>query len=104
MAKTFHPAVLSAHDLLDGHAVWWTGSDWSPHIEAAHVAADTGARAALEATAAAPAHDAEVVGPYLVDVTLASGMPFPIVRREAIRADRQPTFAYGEQTRLRDAA
>ncbi len=104
MAKGFSPAILTAHDLLDGDAVWWTGSVWSREISAASVAADPTAREALEAVAASPVHDTHVVGPYLVDVMLTSGAPYPVVRREAIRADREPTFAYGEATLLDRAA
>ena len=37
------------------------------------------------------------------DVTLADGAPFPRVRREAIRAERAPTFAYAPEP-LADAA
>lgn len=104
MAKTFSPAVLTANDLMDGDTVWWTGSSWSRDMSAATVAGDEDARAEMEALAASPMHDATVVGPYLVDVTTASGTPYPTVRREAIRADREPTFAYGEATPLSRAA
>jgi hypothetical protein len=104
MAKAFSPAILSAHDLLDGDTVWWTGSAWSRDIAAATVAADESARAEMAAFASSATHELTVVGPYLVDVTLESGAPYPTVRREAIRADREPTFAYGEPTPLDRAA
>ncbi|MEM8753330.1 MAG: DUF2849 domain-containing protein [Pseudomonadota bacterium] len=105
MAKTFVPAVLTASDLLDGDAVWWTGEAWSQDIAAARVALDEDARASLEAEAALPRHEAAVVGPYLVDVEAAGGAaPRPLSRREAIRADREPTFAYAPEAALDEAA
>lgn len=94
MAKRFSPAVMTANDLLDGDAVWWTGAEWSRDLAAADVAETPEAVAALAALAGSPAHEARVVGPYLVDVALTSGAPAPTVRREAIRADREPTFVY----------
>lgn len=105
MAKTFHKSVLTANDLLDGDAVWWTGSAWSRAIGAAVIADTPEAKTAMEAEASRPRHEAEVVGPYLVDVEIATGVPVPIARREAIRADRAPTFAYaGEAAPTRAAA
>ena len=103
MAKAFLPAVMTANHLLDGDAVWWTGVGWSRDLSAAEIAATPEDRAALAALAEAPVHEAVVVGPYLVDVTTAAGAPFPTVRREAIRADRAPTFAYAPEPQL-DAA
>ncbi|MEL7464285.1 MAG: DUF2849 domain-containing protein [Pseudomonadota bacterium] len=97
MPKTFSPAVMTANDLLEGDAVWWTGAAWSRDLAAAQVAETPDAVEALSAFASSAALEAQVVGPYLVDVTLASGAPFPTVRREAIRADREPTFAYAPE-------
>ena len=97
MPKRFSPAVMTANDLLDGDAVWWTGVDWSRDLANATVADTPEAVEALTALATSAAHEATVVGPYLVDVTLAAGAPFPTVRREAIRADREPTFAYAPE-------
>jgi hypothetical protein len=51
--------------------------------------------------AADPAEGGRVVGPYLVELD-ESGRPR--LRRESIRADREPTFAYGAAAPLRDAA
>lgn len=104
MAKAFSPAVMTANDLLDGDTVWWTGSDWSRDIAKATVAQTAEARQNLDTSAASAIHDAVVVGPYLVDVSIKNGAPYPTVRREAIRADREPTFAYADQTRLEKAA
>lgn len=92
MAKSDTAAVLTASDLLEGDAIWWTGARWSRDIAEAAVAVDAEAHAALE-TRAAAFGDA-VIGAYLVDVDLEGPTPRPVLRREAIRADRAPTFAY----------
>lgn len=103
MAKAFNHAVLTASDLLEGDALWWTAEGWSRAIEGAIVAKTPEEAEALNAVAAQPEHEALVVGPYLVD--LAPGEELrPLSRREAIRADREPTFAYGEAAPLRAAA
>ncbi|MEM7525517.1 MAG: DUF2849 domain-containing protein [Pseudomonadota bacterium] len=105
MAKSFSPALMTANDLLDGDAVWWTGAAWSRDIAEAAIAETPEARDALTALSTSPSHDAEVVGPYLVDIALVDGRVTPTVRREAIRADREPTFAYaGAPARVREAA
>lgn len=103
MAKAFSPVVLTASDLLDGDAVWWTGAEWSRDIAQATIAGDRDAADALSALIPSAAFEAAVVGPYLVDVA-PGAQPIPVVRREAIRADREPTFAYGEAARLSAAA
>lgn len=94
MAKRFSPSVLTANHLIEGDTVWWTGSEWTRDIAEASVAESPENAALLEALAEAPGVEAEVVGPYLVEVTSGGGAPRPIVRREAIRADREPTFVY----------
>lgn len=104
MPKSFLPTVLTANHLLDGDAVWWTGFSWSRDIESAAIAHDETAAAALKAVADGPGAEAEVVGPYLVEVGLETGAPYPLVRREAIRADREPTFAYAPAQPLDRAA
>lgn len=105
MAKRFTPSVLSANHLIEGDAVWWTGAEWSRDIAAAEVATTPEAAESLTAFAASDSVEAEVVGPYLVEIGLESGAPYPVVRREAIRADREPTFAYGDAAApLREAA
>jgi hypothetical protein len=95
MAKAFQPAVLTANDLIEGDAVWWTGAAWSRDIASAKVATTPEAVEKLAALGATPLMEASAVGPYTVEVALAGGAPSPISRRERIRADRAPTFAYG---------
>lgn len=101
MAKSFIPVALTANDLLEGDAVWWTGEAWSPSLSAALIARSEAEAALLSARAADPAEGGRVVGPYLVELD-ESGRPR--LRRESIRADREPTFAYGAAAPLRDAA
>jgi len=36
-----------------------------------------------------------VVGPYLIEVSLDAGQPWPVLRREQIRAERSPTIPFG---------
>lgn len=95
MAKSFIPSVLTANHLLDGDTVWWTGAGWSQDIKDAKIAATPDAATELEALGSSAGFEAEVVGPYLVQVDATNGATYPVVRREAIRADREPTFAYG---------
>lgn len=95
MAKKFIPSVLTANHLTEGDAVWWTGANWSRNIAEASVATSPAAASELEALGGSAGFEAEVVGPYLVEVSDTDATPRPVVRREAIRADRNPTFAYG---------
>ncbi len=95
MAKAFHPVVLTANALIEGDAVWWTGAAWSRDIARAKVAATPEAAEKLAALGATPLMEASAVGPYTVEVALDGGRPSPLSRRERIRADRAPTFAYG---------
>ena len=103
MAKAFIPSVLTANHLLEGDAVWWTGKEWSRNIENAEVIATAeDATTILEMASTSAVFEAEVVGPYLVEIDTATIAP--IVRREAIRADRAPTFAYIAKHDQRQAA
>ncbi|MGB0507529.1 MAG: DUF2849 domain-containing protein [Pikeienuella sp.] len=95
MAKKFISSVLTANHLIEGDAVWWTGTSWSRDIADATIANSPDAATQLEALGSSAGFESEVVGPYLVEVSATDTAPQPIVRREAIRADRNPTFAYG---------
>ena len=100
MSRIFTPVALTANDLLEGDAVWWTGAGWSRIVDEALIAADPEAAASLETLGAR--QGGAVVGPYLVEI--GEGRR-PRLRREAIRADREPTFAYGDAAQpQRDAA
>lgn len=98
MSRAFAPVVLTANDLLDGDAVWWTGSGWSRALAAAAVFADEAEAAAAEARATGA-----VVGLYRVEV-VPGPVPVPALRRERIRAEGRPSFDYLAPAHLRDAA
>ena len=103
MPKKFIPSVLTANHLLEGDAVWWTGKEWSRDIRKADVIETAeDATTILEMASTSAAFEAEVVGPYLVEIDAATYAP--VVRREAIRADRAPTFAYIVEPDQRQAA
>ena len=103
MAKAFIPSVLTANHLLEGDAVWWTGKDWSRDLTKAEVVMTyEDATTILEMAATGASFEAEVVGPYLVEIDVETRSP--IVRREAIRADRAPTFNYIVEPEQRQAA
>ena len=102
MAKKFIPSVLTANHLLEGDAVWWTGQVWSRDIAQAEVVTTPEAASVLETLSGDASFEAEVVGPYLVEIDVARLEP--VVRREAIRASRKPTFAYVAETEQRQAA
>ena len=91
MAKKFIPSVLTANHLLEGDAVWWTGKEWSRDIAQAEVIGTSeDATTILEMASTSAAFEAEVVGPYLVEIDVASFAP--VVRREAIRAHALPQW------------
>ena len=97
MAKAFRPQVLTANDLVEGDSVWLGAGGWVRDIRAARVAATPEQAGALEAEGAAAEAADRVVGAYLVAVDLAADGPVPVSRRERIRADREPTFAYAPE-------
>lgn len=78
--------VLTANRLSDGAVVYLGANGWSEWIEAARVATDDAAAADLEACGARAVAEREVVDPYLIEVTPASGGFAPARLRERIRA------------------
>lgn len=105
MAKAFQPQVLTANDLAEGDSVWLGAGGWVRDIRAARVATTPEALAALEAEGAAAEAADLVVGVYAVAVETGEAGPVPVSRRERIRADRAPTFAYApEAARIARAA
>ncbi len=103
MARKYIPSVLTANHLLEGDAVWWTGKEWSRDIAKADVIETSEeATTILEMASTSATFEGEVVGPYLVEIDVATRAP--IVRREAIRADRAPTFNYLVEPEQRQAA
>ena len=94
MAKTFHPKVLTANDLIGGHSVFLTAEGWSPSIVDAMVAVTPDHAKELEASGNADVHENTVIGPYLVDVSMDGTAPQPLLRRERIRADGRPSIDF----------
>lgn len=103
MAKTPSPRIVTANDLIEGDSVFLGPEGWVRDIRAARVARDDAEAAALEAAGQAAERGNLVVGPYLVEVSLETGAPWPLLRREQIRAERAPTIPVGP-ARLADAA
>lgn len=104
MAKTFKPVVLTANALQGGEAVWWTGAGWSPRFAAACPATNAAEAETFVALGMSPIFELLVVGAYLAEVEIVDGTLRPGSRREAIRADAEPTFDYLLGAGAREAA
>jgi hypothetical protein len=77
--------LLTGNDLPTGAVLWWTGRDWSRHVEDA---ADVGTEG--EAIAAREEGARRVNGPYLVEAVATAEGPRPAHIKDRIRA-RGPT-------------
>lgn len=95
MAKVQYPTVLTANDLVEGHSVFLTPEGWGTSISKAMVAVAPEQAEELEALGRRFVVENRIVGPYLVDVSLESGEPVPVSRREQIRASGAPTIPVG---------
>ncbi|MFQ5566305.1 MAG: DUF2849 domain-containing protein [Paracoccaceae bacterium] len=95
MAKEFKPVVVTANDLIEGDSVFLGACGWVRDIAEARVAMSPDEAAALERAGLADEDGNVVVGPYLVEVSVATGKPVPLLRREQIRASRVPTIPVG---------
>jgi hypothetical protein len=73
--------ILTGNDLTTGDVVWWTGSEWSRHVEEA---VDVDAHG--EAIAAAEEAARRVNAPYVIDATLTDKGPRPAHIKDRIRA------------------
>jgi len=94
--KEFKPAVVTANDLVEGDSVFLGASGWVRDIADARVARTADEAAALEADGIAGETGNLVVGPYLIEVSVETGRPVPVLRREQIRASGLPTIPFGE--------
>jgi len=73
--------LLTGNDLKTGAVTWWTGSDWSIHIEdAADVTGNEDEIARREEASR------QVNSPYAVDAELHEGSPRPAHIKERVRA------------------
>lgn len=97
MARTLAPRVVTANDLIEGDSVFLGPNGWVRDIRAARIGHSEEDAAALEAEGLRAEHANLVVGPYLVDVSLDGGAPWPLLRREQIRAEGVPTIPVGPE-------
>jgi hypothetical protein len=68
---------------------------WVRDVAQARVALSVDDASALEAAGIAGETNNVVVGPYLIEVSVAAGRPVPVLRREQIRASGLPTIPFG---------
>ena len=73
--------LLTGNDLSTGDVVWWTGRDWSRHIEDAVDVGTTG-----EAILRAEEGARRVNVPYLIDAEATEQGPRPAHIKDRIRA------------------
>ena len=103
--REFRPVVVTANDLIEGDSVFLGPKGWVREVTRARVARTEEEALALDAEAAAAVKANAVVGPYRVEVSLETGRPEPVLRRERIRASGLPTIAFGaDELRARRAA
>jgi hypothetical protein len=95
MAKEFKPVVVTANDLIEGDSVFLGAIGWVRDIASARVAMSGDEAKVLEAAGIEGEDGNLVVGPYLVEVSTATGAPVPVLRRERIRASGFPTIPFG---------
>lgn len=104
MPRAFQTSVLTANDVLDGDVVWWTGADWSRDLDAALLYDDPDDVDEDETRLTKGDNAIIAIGVYRVAVQAGNGGVRPVTRREQIRADRAPTFAYLPDADIADAA
>jgi sulfite reductase (NADPH) hemoprotein beta-component len=95
MAKEFMPVIVTANDLIEGDSVFLGVRGWVRDIAEARVAVTADEASALETAGIADETGNLVVGPYLIEVSVATGQPVPVLRREQIRASGVPTIPVG---------
>jgi hypothetical protein len=97
MAKEFKPAVIAANDLAEGDSVFLGARGWVRDIREARVALTAEEAEVLETAGAEGAAANLVVEPYLVEVSLEGGRPWPVLRREQIKASGVPSIPVGPE-------
>lgn len=73
--------ILTGNDLPTGDVIWWTGQDWSRHIEDAADVGDRGEEILHREEAAR-----RVNGPYLIEADATPKGPRPAHIKDRIRA------------------
>lgn len=78
--------ILTASHLKTGQVVFLDmDNQWSTSLHAVQLSDDKCSAALLEATGEKSVLDNEVIGPYLIAVTLEDGKPIPVRYREQLR-------------------
>ena len=95
MAKEFKPSVVTANDLIEGDTVFLGRGGWVRKIAQARVAMSREEAEVLEADGIEGEDGNIVVGPYLIEVSVTTGTPVPVLRREQIRVSGVPTIPFG---------
>ncbi|WOK36666.1 DUF2849 domain-containing protein [Sphingomonas sp. C3-2] len=73
--------ILTGNDLPTGDVVWWTGSDWSRHVEDAVDVDEQGEDIARREEASR-----RVNAPYVIEATATADGPRPAHIKDRIRA------------------
>lgn len=73
--------LLTGNDLASGDVIWWTGADWSRHVEDAADVGDQG-----DAIARAEEGARRVNGPYVIDAEATADGPRPAHIKDRVRA------------------
>jgi hypothetical protein len=73
--------ILTGNDLKSGAVTWWTGSDWSLHVEDAADVGESG-----EAVLAVEDAARRVNAPYIIDALPTPEGPRPAHIKDRIRA------------------
>ena len=73
--------ILTGNDLKTGDVTWWTGSDWSRHVEDAVDIGDHGEHILHEEEAAR-----RVNAPYIIDAEQTDEGPRPAHIKDRVRA------------------
>ncbi|NAZ36376.1 DUF2849 domain-containing protein [Rubellimicrobium sp. CFH 75288] len=95
MSRRFVPKVVSANDLLEGHAVWLTEDDrWSPDMGEAELLEDEAHAQIRLLFARAQPH---IVGADLVDAAPSPTGPVPLHFREAFRTHGPTNYHHGKR-------
>ena len=95
MAKEFKPVVVTANDLIEGDSVFLGALGWVRDVAMARVALSEDEATVLDTAGIEGETGNVVIGPYLIEVSIATGKPVPVLRREQIRASGLPTILFG---------
>src|SRR3546814_17235668 len=85
--------LLTGYDLKTGAVIWWTGRDWSVHVEDAADAGEHG-----EAILAAEEGARRVNGGYMIDAVDTPQGPRPGPIKDRIRARGPPASLHPTPT------